>query len=330
MFKGLLKRIQHLAAALSLLLFILIAVELWLRQDASNTPSGLVDQSFAKLEVLMEPSGSLHHRLRPKTNHNLEGISYEVNEIGLRSRLPDPEAPFRILVLGGTAVFGFGLQEAETLPARLEQFFHEEGRQVEVQNGGVPGYSPLLSAIHFGQELHRMAPDLVLLYLDEESTKFEGRHHRLAFESDGKLSCPHPSSQKTSASHSVTAWLNTSAIANRLGEVLCQSPRGAVTGHSSKSFAFALSELNRRVSANGIPLIVCQAPNLCPELCKQVQLNCQRCGLQDFSCDSVFGDFSQPAKLWNAQGVLSRYGSALYAQAFVQWFEASDSVISTN
>jgi lysophospholipase L1-like esterase len=73
-------------------------------------------------------------------------LAYQVNinALGLRgpeiTRTPPPGRT-RILALGDSMTFGFYLAEDQTWPARLEALLRREGRDVEVVNAGVGGWT---------------------------------------------------------------------------------------------------------------------------------------------------------------------------------------------
>jgi hypothetical protein len=116
--------------------------------------------------------------LRPNMEHR--AVFYEDSEaftpfpVHTSSlRLRNEEIPakrpeeFRILMLGDSFTFGWGLQPHETIPEQLRQHLSKEGVTTDfrVINAGVPGYGPkqerdLLHEFGFGME-----PDLVILQM---------------------------------------------------------------------------------------------------------------------------------------------------------------------
>ncbi|MFH1469099.1 MAG: GDSL-type esterase/lipase family protein [Pseudomonadota bacterium] len=67
-----------------------------------------------------------------------------IGEDGLRGSPPEVPRPTdrqRILVLGDSSWFGAGLADDQTLAVQLEARLRQRGLDVEVVNGGVPGYS---------------------------------------------------------------------------------------------------------------------------------------------------------------------------------------------
>ena len=94
-----------------------------------------------------------------------------INRIGLRGPELKPRHSIqkRIIILGDSVVFGHGVGDDETWPAQLQALLGQNGREIEVLNGGVPGYGTDQSYQLFALRLRNLAPDLVLfcLYLND-------------------------------------------------------------------------------------------------------------------------------------------------------------------
>lgn len=69
---------------------------------------------------------------------------------------------YRIIALGESVTLGWGVEESETYPARLEAKLREEGLQVEVLNAGVPGSNPHTMARWCEKKAAALSPDLIL------------------------------------------------------------------------------------------------------------------------------------------------------------------------
>jgi lysophospholipase L1-like esterase len=106
--------------------------------------------------------------------------TFRVNDLGVRSSGSSaaPRARLRVLVLGDSQAFGFGVEDDETFAALLERRLsarRREGR-VEVINAGVPGYGTAdelawLQAV--GAELE---PDLVIVQFLSTNDPIENRN----------------------------------------------------------------------------------------------------------------------------------------------------------
>lgn len=89
-----------------------------------------------------------------------------VNDLGMRGAAPTDPKPAgrkRILVLGDSTFFGHGVGDDETFPAQLEARFRAGGLDVEILNGGVPGYSTEQTRVMLDEVGWSLAPDLLLL-----------------------------------------------------------------------------------------------------------------------------------------------------------------------
>ena len=113
-----------------------------------------------------------HGRLRliPGVRGEYRGCAFEINSEGLRNReviVPKPEETFRILMLGNSVPFGWGVAESACFPRLLEQQLSNHrafgNLRVEVVNAAIPGYG-LKEQLQQLEELGpRYAPNLVIV-----------------------------------------------------------------------------------------------------------------------------------------------------------------------
>ena len=111
-----------------------------------------------------------YYELIPSIEKNLEGFTYQVNELGLRDNkakfFSDPEA-YHILFIGASMTFGVGLNYKDTygriLENKLNDHYRSEGRKFQVWNGGVPGYSFEQTVGAFDQKYAQLNPDMVIV-----------------------------------------------------------------------------------------------------------------------------------------------------------------------
>lgn len=95
-----------------------------------------------------------------------KAVPVSTNSWGLRDREFGPRKPGvpRILVLGDSLMFGYGVTIEDTATRILEEILRQRlGHDVEVVNGAVAGYSTLQSARSFSLLAADVQPDVVLL-----------------------------------------------------------------------------------------------------------------------------------------------------------------------
>lgn len=90
---------------------------------------------------------------------------YRTNSMGLRGEEVPPKSKevFRILVIGSSPTFGWGVNEEDIWPERLKQMICATGRRVEVVNGSIPGLGPVEYARRAECLVPDVRPDLVLI-----------------------------------------------------------------------------------------------------------------------------------------------------------------------
>lgn len=121
-------------------------VHSFLRYD---TDLGWANREGATVEDELSPDGS-RYRVR-------------INAIGLRGpeiNIRKPAGTQRILFLGDSNTFGYGIQEEERFSNILTR---RAPRGMEIINGGVFGYGTDQEAIFLERNLLRLSPDLVVL-----------------------------------------------------------------------------------------------------------------------------------------------------------------------
>jgi HEAT repeat protein len=90
----------------------------------------------------------------------------EINADGLRDRrhaAAKPEATVRLAFLGDSVTFGAGIEAEQAYPQVLQRLFDAEGRDVEVFNVALWGWSTRQQRIAYGRILRRYAPDRVVV-----------------------------------------------------------------------------------------------------------------------------------------------------------------------
>lgn len=183
MFKTLLRSVVCFCAAVLLLALSLCAVEVGCRTIdfmASRDPN----PNFVKAEDLvkaspicwLEPRRLLDVRTQIS---NGESIGIRTNELGLRGSsvmIPKPNDVFRILVLGGSSIFGMEQEESQTIPAHLQRYLTANtGLRTEVINAGVPSSGPLCHFLRYRNGLSALQADLVILCVSVDDLSFDSQ-----------------------------------------------------------------------------------------------------------------------------------------------------------
>jgi len=111
---------------------------------------------------------AIRHNLRPDFLDTWERITYRINSLGLRgpeASAAKPANTTRILVLGDSVAFGWGIEEEDTLVHQLQQHLNqaETGTHFEVWNAGVPGYATWHELQYLVEKGATFDPDVILV-----------------------------------------------------------------------------------------------------------------------------------------------------------------------
>ncbi len=125
---------------------------------------------FGNVEIY-EPDPKLFWRLKPNQEcfTKVGNKPVRINSRGTRGPefdVPKPAGTVRILSLGDSKTFGWGLSEEETYSARMEAFLKgmaPEGRRIEVINGGVNAWSYPQIKLYLQDYGLAFEPDFVIL-----------------------------------------------------------------------------------------------------------------------------------------------------------------------
>ncbi len=121
-------------------------------------PEVLVHRASDNPKLVYQPA--------PDAENDYLGMVHRINRAGFRDREFSAEKTAgvtRILFLGDSVVYGWGLEAEETIPKQIERAIRRAGQSGEVLNFGVSGYEAE-QAVEFFKELgQEFAPDVVLL-----------------------------------------------------------------------------------------------------------------------------------------------------------------------
>lgn len=163
-----LKTITHYAIFLiGLSLFTIIAAESALRLSGRVSVASVHTVSAAQYDHIpgmFEPDQSLIEMPHPRLHYRvtINSLGYRGPEIDRRK----PNKTVRILCIGDSGTYGEFVDDSDTLSALLQQQLRQEGLQVEVINGGVPG-TTIVDQMQFLRRGMAIDPDIVILTFSE-------------------------------------------------------------------------------------------------------------------------------------------------------------------
>lgn len=131
----------------------------------------------------------------PGSEFRLQSAEFDcavkINSLGFRDRefAPKPAGRIRILAVGDSFTYGWGVEANESWPKLLEARLRQLGRDVEVANLGKPGASPAEYAAIVSKAVPVLKPDLVIVGIlqgeDLAQTGLEASLHSSATAPDG-------------------------------------------------------------------------------------------------------------------------------------------------
>lgn len=136
-----------------------------IRHKEANRPTGMFAENIINFT---EPL--LDFALRKSASETMGGgWSVKTNFLGFRdtSELPreKPKDEYRLFVVGGSTVFGWGVNEEESMPAHLQRLVPTaNGKRVRVINTGVPWYASWNEAAMIFHRVLRLNPDHVVVF----------------------------------------------------------------------------------------------------------------------------------------------------------------------
>lgn len=134
--------------------------------DARNSHTSLT------LGALIQPSEfpDTVYELKPNLDVIFQGVRVQTNRFGMRGpgiEKAKPPQTFRIVGLGDSIMFGWGVKETESYLRVTESRLNEtapSGRRYEVLNFGVPGYNTTMELSTLENKALEFSPDLIVIH----------------------------------------------------------------------------------------------------------------------------------------------------------------------
>ena len=149
---------------------LLAAAEISVRVFDPFGISHFEESSKLWLDYVSDPL--LVFRLPPHTQKTYQGVMISTNALGFRDREIErkQDGELRILLLGDSITFGYGVSDEETYGRKLESILTSElGRKVRTVNAGMGGFNTVQEAAFLENQAAAIDPDVVsLLYLPND------------------------------------------------------------------------------------------------------------------------------------------------------------------
>lgn len=121
---------------------------------------------YARQLKFVSENATLGHEHRAGGQARLMGVDVTINNHRLRgpdTKLEPPRDKIRILMLGDSITFGWGVAEDNTVARLLEKRLAKSGHPAEVINAGVGNYNTDMEVEYFLKTGRRFKPDIVVL-----------------------------------------------------------------------------------------------------------------------------------------------------------------------
>ena len=115
---------------------------------------------------LVSDNPKIGHLHRPNGKTHVMGVDVTTNSAGFRDRefaVDRPHDGLRIMMLGDSLMFGWGVPQDVTVSKVLERHFRDAGYPVEVINTGIGNTNTTMQVEAFIQDWARFSPNVVVL-----------------------------------------------------------------------------------------------------------------------------------------------------------------------
>ena len=213
---------------------------------------------ISPLSPTMVPDEFRHHKLVPNGYAKFEQSEFSYvqqnNALGLRGSdvvIDKPNTTFRILVLGDSYTMGKGVADDQTAVVVLEELLNASLREcessfqkIEILNGGIDSYAPILSYLFLSRELEILDANLVVLNMDNNDLVQEAAYRRIADrDTRGNIIGVPGSQARRPFSDHLRHWIENNLYMTRL--LLFYSNRWL--GHKDLSVQGVVTRANREV-----------------------------------------------------------------------------------
>jgi len=249
-------RRRLLFAAIALLLALLL-VEGSLRVYVALR--GWTPNVYAAQLLLFRPHPETGYDLTPNFELRSGTFHISTNSFGLRGpeiAADKPDGTTRIVLIGGSAAFGYLVSDGQEAARLVEQQLNDAGVDpVEVLNAAVPGYNLFQSNIRFREVVAPLEPDIVVLYVGCNDVRYLVSDDPIATEESRTFSVP---AWERMLGHSVLYGLVAYRLLGRKPDFgVGRRVQSEPTEAGIAQFQSKLEEIQRDAEAAGAQVVVC-------------------------------------------------------------------------
>jgi hypothetical protein len=218
MIRGVSTLLRRVLGAALLLVLLVAGVELAIRAIEVRKQQAISLRKPSPMDAITAPSWTHRLELKPFAHVRVKAAAdrpshaVSINSYGLRGAeidVPKPPSIYRVLCLGDECVLGLRHSEEDVIATQLEHTLQQATRvTVEVCQAGVPEACPLTEYLLLKHRLAGLAPDLILVTVNEGDVADDLRHRRYArFDQEGEpLACRHASLSPMAQAEPLSAW----------------------------------------------------------------------------------------------------------------------------
>lgn len=145
--------------------FIVVAIEAFVRVAIDDGMQYDLEMwKYARSLKKISENLKIGHEHAPGTTAHLMGTAVTINEDGLRDAPVQMNADKkRVLMLGDSLMFGWGVAQDKTTSALLEKKLNARGIDTDVINTGVGNYNTVMQVEYFFERGIKYRPDVIVL-----------------------------------------------------------------------------------------------------------------------------------------------------------------------
>ncbi|RJQ53934.1 MAG: SGNH/GDSL hydrolase family protein [Nitrospiraceae bacterium] len=269
-----------------LFILITIAISVLLTLSVLFIIAQVYIESAKKRDLQYVGDAFINYRIKPNQNispgkgwFHTDGREVHINSLSLRGQeiqqKPRP-GTFRIAVLGGSAVYDIWVPDNQTFTYKLQEMLHKKtGKEIEVINCGVPGWSTVHSLINYIYRIRYLKPDLIIVYHTWNDIKYFQFLHN-GFDMPQYFSLYKENEQRYLNGSFPLAQIDAlrimfmAATAKLQGKDIVESERDPYTGNKIQSgqifdttiFRNSLTDLVRLAKLDGVSVLLATQANL--------------------------------------------------------------------